>query len=546
MTDSQTPTETAPGDRRRARTIRWWPVLVIFLAAVVAVVWVRLATELNHQERNMRTAIVGIFTALALLLWSLFLSRLRWRIRLGILACAVGGILAVAALFHIRGVTGDLLPVVEWRWKSGAAPTAALTPATGVVSPAAPTSRPVLASAEDYPQFLGPHRNATVTGVRLARDWTTQAPVLIWRQPIGTAWSGFAVAGNFAVTQEQGGEAERVTCYDLATGKLLWSHADPAHYHTTIAGEGPRATPTIAGERVYTLGATGILNCLDLATGKALWTKNIIADNQSHVNEWGTSCSPLVLDNLVVVSAGGHAGRSLVAYEKGTGTFVWGGGTDGAGYSSPCLATIAGVRQILIFNSGSITAHDPKTGTVLWDHPWPRGQPHVALPVVLPGDRVFVSSGYGTGSELLQIQRDTAGKMSATRLWKSIRLKAKFTNVVYRKGYIYGLDDGILVCLDAATGELKWKGGRYGHGQVLLLDDVLLVSTEQGEVVMLEPVPEAPRELTRFTVFQAKTWNPPALAGAYLLMRNDLEAACYRLPIELASAAPAPGNQRPQ
>jgi outer membrane protein assembly factor BamB len=176
-------------------------------------------------------------------------------------------------------------------------------------------------------------------------------------------------------------------------------------------------------------------------------------------------------------------------------------------------------------------AHDVVSGKVLWDYPWPGGHPHIAIPVILPGDRVLVTSGYGTGSELLQIKKDADDKWSATRIWKSIRLKAKFTNVVYRDGFIYGLDDGILVCLDAADGSLRWKEGRYGHGQVILTGSLLLVSDEGGDIVLVEPVPAEPRELTRFTALHGKTWNPPALAGEYLVVRNDKEAACYRLPI---------------
>jgi outer membrane protein assembly factor BamB len=242
------------------------------------------------------------------------------------------------------------------------------------------------------------------------------------------------------------------------------------------------------------------------------------------------SGSPLVIDHMVVVNAGGPNDRSLVAYDATTGEFVWGGGNAGADYSSPLPATLAGVRQILIFNS-RVAAHDVASGKVLWEYPWPGGHPHIAVPVILPEDRVLISSGYGTGSELLQIKMDADGKWSASRVWKSIRLKAKFTNVVYRDGFIYGLDDGILVCLDASDGSLKWKEGRYGHGQVILSGALLLVTDEGGDMVLVEPVPQEHRELTRFTALHGKTWNPPALAGEYLVVRNDKEAACYRLPI---------------
>ena len=232
-----------------------------------------------------------------------------------------------------------------------------------------------------------------------------------------------------------------------------------------------------------------------------------------------------------MVSAGGRNNRSLVAYRAATGDFVWGAGTDGAGYSSPCLVTLAGVAQILIFNSGGVSAHDPASGTNLWKYHWPGGHPHVSTPIAIPDDRLLVSSGYGVGSELLRIQRDSNGALSASRIWKSSRLKAKFTNLVYRDGFIYGLDDGTMVCLDASSGAQKWKEGRYGHGQEILVGDVLLVTAESGEVILLDPNPQESRELTRFSALKGKTWNPPALAGQYLLVRNDKESACYRLPL---------------
>lgn len=527
MTETnQSPGADCPAtDVSNRKPIRWWPALVILALAIATEFAIRLWPQTSFQQKNIATAQVVIVSLLLWLLWVLFFSRLRWFVRIAIFFGFVGVIALIAGLFRIRGVTGDLLPILEWRWKKSSI--IALT--AGKESPPASRAKLLVQTTNDFPQFLGPHRDCTVAGPTLARDWKSRPPQKLWQQPIGTAWSGFAILGNFAVTQEQRGEDEMVVCYDLQTGKVLWSHADSAHYNTIIAGEGPRATPTIQSNRVFTVGGTGILNCLDLETGARIWSKDIITDNKAKVNGWGMSGSPLLLDQMVVVSAGGPNGRSLVAYDAATGDFVWGGGNGGTDYSSPLLATLAGVRQILIFNS-HVEAHDVASGKVLWDYPWPGGHPHIAMPVMLPGDRVLISSGYGTGSELLQIKTDADGKWSASRIWKSIRLKAKFTNVIYRDGFIYGLDDGILVCLDATDGSLKWKEGRYGHGQVILSGALLLVTDEGGDVVLVEPVPEGHRELTRFSALRGKTWNPPALAGEYLMVRNDKEAACYRLP----------------
>lgn len=505
------------------KSIRWWPALIIFVAALSSLVWIWGWYGVSRQDRIVATAPVLFATVVLLLLWLVLFSRAQAWIRWTVLGGVVSAISLTVGLFRIRGVTGDLLPILELRGQRRAL--RAIEPA-GRFPMTFPERKP---SALDYPQFLGPNRNATIAGPKLRRDWATNPPSLLWRQPIGAAWSGFSVAGDRAVTQEQRGDDEMVVCYHLASGKVIWTHADKARYFTTIAGEGPRATPTLVSNRVYTLGATGRLNCLDLTDGRSIWSKDIVQDNESHVPEWGMSGSPLVAEQLVIVSAGGRSGRSLVAYDRETGQFVWGGGTDGAGYSSPFLATIGGVRQILIFNAHSIAAHAVDSGKVLWEYPWPGGHPHVALPVILPEDQVLVSSGYGTGSELLKIQPEKNGR--PRRVWKSTRLKAKFTNVVYRDGCIYGLDDGILVCLDASDGSLKWKEGRYGHGQVILVDDLLLLMAESGQLILIEPVPDEHRRLASFSVLTGKTWNPPALAGEYLLVRNDKEAACYRMPV---------------
>jgi outer membrane protein assembly factor BamB len=354
---------------------------------------------------------------------------------------------------------------------------------------------------------------------------------VLWRQPLGAAWSGFSIVGGRAFTQEQRGSEECVSCYDVATGKLLWLHADQARYATTIAGEGPRATPTVVGDRVLTLGATGLLNCLHAATGRKLWQRDILKDADSAVPEWGLAGSPLVLDGRVIVSAGGSRNKSLLAYAVSDGALLWGGGTAAVSYGAPFVATLAGTPQILAFNTLEITAHDADTGKVLWQRPWGNGYPSVAAPVVVSENRVLFTSGYGVGAELLEVQRTENGRFTATPVWQSIRMKAKFANPVARDGFLYGLDDGILACLDLKDGSQRWKQGRYGHGQGLLVGEHYLLMAESGELVLLRPTPEAPNEIARFRVFNAKTWNPIALAGDLLLVRNDLEAACLRLPL---------------
>ena len=497
----------------------------VILATVIAVAVIWSRTDLHFQSRNLRSIVAVLSGGIGLWLWWLIGSRAPWRWRLAVCGGAVLVIGLLAATFRIRGVSGDLLPILEPRWASSTRNT---------VSPPEP-GRPIPASVRedrpDFPQFLGLTRNCVVEGATLDPDWTTRPPVVLWRQPIGAAWSGFAVVGNRAITQEQRGEEERVTCYDVATGRELWEHADATRYATTIAGVGPRTTPTVVSNRVFTLGATGFLNCLELEDGKGVWQRQITADANSSVPEWGLAGSPLWWDGTIIVSAGGRDEHSLLAYDAATGKPVWHAGSGRVGYSAPFVAELGGLTQVLIFNGREIAAHAPADGKVLWEYPWGTGQPHVAVPVPVGPSRVVFSSGYGVGAELLEVQADGQGGWQVEQVWKSRALKAKFANFIAKDGFLYGLDDGILACVDLADGRRVWKEGRYGHGQMLRVGEHVLLTAERGDLVLLAPTPEGANELHRFAVFADKTWNPPALCGDLLLLRNDQEAACLRLPL---------------
>jgi len=483
--------------------------------------WVWFFFEAQRQDKFLRTAAVLLASFALFLTWVLFGSGWSARRRWLILGGSVGLIIFCSACLRITGVSGDLVPIVSWRWAQPRASSTKVIPARSVADSPPLTNR--------YPQFLGPGRDGVLAELRLERDWARLPPTELWRQPVGAAWSGFAIEGSHAVTQEQQGQEELVVCYDLATGRRRWAHSDVSRYATTVAGEGPRATPTISSNRVFTMGGAGMLNCIELQTGKVIWSTNTLTQHgEKEPPMWGVACSPLVTDRAVIVTVGG-SGSALVAYDRSTGALLWKAGTDVVQWSSPVRAVIAGVPQILIFNL-ALAAHDEQTGKVLWQHSWPGANPRVTLPMALTGDRVLISTGYGIGSELLQISREN-DRWRARRLWKSIRLKSKFANLFHINGFVYGLDDGALACIELDTGELKWKGDRYGHGQMILAGNLILLMAERGEIVLLEPNPNESRELARFKVFDAKTWNPPALAGDLLVVRNDREAACLRLPV---------------
>ena len=505
------------------RTIRWWPAVTIFIVAAAAMSGVHGWSSAHFQTRNLLVFVLGALASVCLTIWWIAFSRARWPLRLSVFALVLLSAGAFGAAFRLRGMTGDFLPIFEPRWRHEAI----------VARPRAESTAALEKSGRpDFPQYLGVHRNCIIDdGTLLARDWEKEPPQILWRQPIGIGWSGFAIVGNRAVTMEQRGENETVTCLDVLTGRELWTHADPVRFTSSFGSDGPRATPTIADGRVFTLGGNGVVNCLALDTGKLLWQRRLSEDAPTGLPEYGYAGSPLVLDGKVIVSAGQSHEKSLFAYRVADGKIAWSGGSEPAGYSSPALATLAGVPQILMFNMVAITAHHPDTGEVLWEYPWGLHLPQVAQPVPVGADRVLFSSGYGVGTELLEIKRDAAGKLSAQRVWKALTFRAKMSSFVHRDGFIYGLDDGMLACVDARDSTRKWKEGRYGHGQLLLVGDLLLLTAESGEIFLLAPAPDGPHELAHFRVFHSKTWNPPALSGDLLLVRTDQEAACLRLPL---------------
>lgn len=521
------PTPSSNDSRPDPTPVRWWPAVLILVLTVAAALGLRFIPHLSQQHLNIRVAQLLAISLLLGLIWLLGLSRLPWRIRLQSLAALLGLLGGTAALFRIHGVTGDLIPILEPRWakRQFNEPTPSVSKTNALTAPSLPVP-----GAADFQQFLGPQRNGVAAFAKLATNWVTHPPTLLWRHPVGAAWSGYVVAGRLAITQEQRDQSEVVACQDLLTGAPVWSHPVPARYFNTLAGEGPRATPTVSSNRVFAQGATGMLLCLDLASGKPIWSRDVFKDAQSSIPSWGQSSSPLILGDWVIIAAGGRNDHSLIAYRTSDGSIAWHGGDEGDTYSSPLHASLLGTPQILLF-AGSLTSHDATTGKVLWKHPWPGGHPHVATPLVVSSSDVVISSGYGTGSARVRVARDTNGTWSAKQVWRSNRLKAKFTNLVVLDGFLYGLDDGIMACLDLGTGELKWKDGKYGHGQVLLCGSLLLVMAESGEVVLLDPKPDQLHELSRFTALTGKTWNPPALAGELIVTRNDKEAACFRLPV---------------
>jgi outer membrane protein assembly factor BamB len=414
----------------------------------------------------------------------------------------------------------DAPPVAEAEAEVQAAEAGAATPEPAPEMQAAP------APPAPWPDYRGPARDGVIEGVSIRQDWPLEQ---LWRTKVGGGYASMVVAEGKIYTIEQRRGQEVAAAYDLATGHELWTHAWDADFQEAMGGPGPRATPTYASGRVYALGALGDLRALKASNGELVWKTNILADAGAANIQWGMSGAPLAVDGRLIVNAGGSGGKSVTAYDAGTGKILWQSLDDKAGYASPQLMTLAGKQQVVVFTGERLVSLDPADGRELWALDW-RTDHNInsAQPIQVSGDRIWFSSGYGHGSALAEI-RETAGGFEAKKLWETNTMKNKFNSSLLYQGHIYGLDDGILSSIDVETGARDWKAGRYGFGQLLLAGGYIIVLTEKGELVLVKATPESHQEVARFPVLEGKTWNVPAYAGGKLLVRNQTEMAAYQL-----------------
>lgn len=498
-----------------------------------------------EDPTNFKMSILFVWPAalFSLLIWWTFFSGWPAEVRFGSVGVGFACVAAFFAMFRIERFDGDMTPTrLSFRWSTSPDQKVReylerLSKSAPVPSDATKETELLVADEHDWPGYRGPSRDGIIRGVKLRTDWSTRPPQKIWKHPVGRAWSSFAVVGDFAFTQEQRDDSEAVVAYRFTDGEQVWAHLDTARFAASDAmgGTGPRATPQFDNGKLYALGATGILNCLDAKTGQRIWSTDILKDAGTPDKPfpnlgWGMAGSPLIVDQLVIVNPGGKGGNSVAAYDKESGKKVWSGGDRPATYASPSVATLRGERVVLTPVGTGLTAHSLKTGRELWFFPW-SNDPKVcgALPVVLNEESLLFGIGYGEGTVRLNVTRsDEAWSVSQT--WHSNRFRPKFNDFVVRDGHAYGLDDGTLTCLDIETGKIQWKSGRYGYGQLLLVDDVLLIVSEKGDVVQVPAVSTKPDVLASFTALEEWiTWNQPVLVRGKLLVRNAHEAACFDL-----------------
>ncbi|SFI66116.1 PQQ-binding-like beta-propeller repeat protein [Planctomicrobium piriforme] len=457
-------------------------------------------------------------------------------------------------------LSGDMAMTFRYRWQPETRsdftkPKDAPTQPVSAENIAVPVAMP-----EDMPAFRGVNRDGNIVSPPLMTDWTAHPLKELWRKPCGGGYGSFAVVGDFAVSLEQRGADEAIVCYDVKDGRERWEYRYPSDFFEALGGEGPRSTPTIEGNRVYSFGAFGDLCCLDFLTGEKIWHVNGLQQFGTPNCIWGMTSSPLVFEGNVIVNVGGLTGDGLAAYKIEDGTLVWHGqgltspvvtsnfatgptavtaaGKSAAGYSSPMLRTLHGQLQLLNFDGTALRGCDPSTGRQLWSFPWVAGDNvSVAQPIVFDDGRIFISTSYGKGSCMLQVKRD-ADNWTADEIWSNINMRCKFTSPVLIDGSLYGIDEGIMVCLDPSTGKRKWKGGktglrgRYDHGQILRIDTQIIALTETGTLVLIAASPESLQELATHRVLpDDKVWNTPAIARGKLFVRNANEMACYELPV---------------
>ena len=519
--------------------VRWWPLGPICVVGSVLLYVVQVEGWSVIRPSRDFTIVVGLINFFVYV-WVRAWSRMRTATQVTAIGLLLASQTAMLAVLRLEGFAGDGRVLFKWRWAP--TPEERLADFSLKAEERASLANLAETSEMDSPAFRGADRTGRCQFRELDLNWKDHPPREQWRHPVGRGWSSFAVVGEFCITQEQRDNFEAVVCYRLETGGEVWRHLDTARFEEVTSGPGPRATPTIDAGRVYTLGATGILNCLDGANGQLVWSRKI-AKNTAPVL-FGFVSSPLVHGRHVYVTPGGKSG-AIVAVDRDTGEIEWSRGSSNAIYSSPQLFVTGSDAQVLVFGATGLSGHDAETGDTRWSFLWGDNSDervNVGQPVIvdlpagsnqdgIESHQLLISSGYGRGSALILVVRNSSDAWTATGVWRARTLKSKFSAVVVHDRHAYGLDDGILTCISLADGSRRWKQGRYGYGQLILVNDTLLIQAELGRIVLVEANPNAFSEVATLDALSERTWNHPVVAGRHLIVRNDREAVCYLLPI---------------
>jgi outer membrane protein assembly factor BamB len=377
----------------------------------------------------------------------------------------------------------------------------------------------VMAQANaNWPQWRGPNRDGISKETGLLKQWPDDGPPLVWKaKGAGAGYSSFSISNGKLYTMGLRGDREYVVAFDVATGKEAWATAHGGAFRND-RGDGPRGTPTVDGDRVYALGGDGDLSALDARTGKIVWTKNVLKEFGGSNITWGISESPLVLGNKLLVNAGGQ-GASIVALNKSDGSLIWKSQSDRAGYSSAIPLTLNGLTQVVFFTGRRAVGLDANDGRLLWEYAKPSNRTANAATPIARGNRVFISSDYGTGGGVVEIKPDN----TAQEIWFSNDMRNHHSSSVLIGDHLYGFSGSILTAMKFDTGEIAWRDRSVGKGSLIFADGHLYCFSENGVVGLVEASPAGYKEKGRFRIQQESlpTWTHPVVAGGRLYLRDQ-------------------------
>jgi outer membrane protein assembly factor BamB len=580
-------TNSAVREESRYRTLRIWP-LIFILTAMGATRFVPPLIENGPDWLWMVSAFGPILCCLLLVVWWLLVSRARWFERIvgvlgivggvygalqicdksmhgpatfgviipvGLAAFGVGLVLfsamlsfkrtIIAVLFaycaigfstllRSEGMWGDYSLGLHWRWTPSSEEKLLATKLTATKPTASIENIPNVAkmiSSPEWPGFRGPNHDAQQHGVKFSKNWEANPPELIWKTPVGPAWSSFVVAGDLLFTQEQRGKMEAVTCYSAVTGQELWIREIESRFDDPLGGPGPRATPTLVNSQLFAMGAQGFLLRLNPTNGEIIWQQDLrkVAGREPPI--WGFSSSPLVAKDVVIVHAGGSGDKGILAFATETGDVKWSAPSGDHTYSSPELFQIEGESLVAMLTNKGLDLVAADSGETKLKYEYPIDGYRSLQPSFADGNLILLPSALGDGTRRIRVTKQ-GDAYSAEEVWSSRAIKPEFNDCVIYQDNIYGFDAAIFTCVSLETGERRWKGGRYGKGQVLLLEDsgLLLIASEEGDIVLVEADPAGHKEVAKFRALEGKTWNHPVVVGDKLYIRNAEQAACYRLP----------------
>ena len=390
----------------------------------------------------------------------------------------------------------------------------------------------VCAAAEtnDWPQFLGPNRTGISAEKNLLDAWPKDGLKVVWRGTGGVGMSGLAIRDGRLLTLVQREGQQWLVAHDAANGEAIWQTALAPAYRNAM-GDGPRGTPTIAGDKVLTFTGEGILTATKFKDGAAVWSHDCVKELKGKPAEYGMACSPLVVDGQVIVTVGAPD-AAVAAFDLDLGKLAWTVGNDAAGYSSPALLKVGGREQVVVFTGGSALGVQPGSGKLLWRHPYQTNYDcNIATPIAIDG-QVFLSAGENHGSALLEISPDNSVKEVWTSEGVKSVLRSEWQTPLLLGGYLYGMDNvggagpiTHLNCVEAATGKRAWQEARFGKGNFIAADGKLFISTMKGELIIARASPKAYEEVGRETIL-GTTRQAPSLSGGLLYLRDDKEIVC--------------------